>query len=274
METATPSPTTGATTTTDRRSRSRKLLLLLLVVGAIGAIGVGTFASFNATTTNGSNTFQTGTIFLSNTVNTGTACLSYGTLTGGTTFTNGNNNPNCSAFVNVTNSKPGDPAASAVIRLQDAGSLNGNLSLQLACSNGTPAAIHGNTANVCNFIAITIQPCASYTSGSTCATTNAYCVYSKNGVNQGGVCPAPGFPGGADPVNTTPAGSWAGAATSFATQTALTDPTNANAPISLTGGGAEQAYQITWRFIDSGTAGYENPAQGTTANLSVTWSIA
>ncbi len=260
---------------TDRRTgRSRKLLLLLLVIGAVGAIGVGTFASFNATTTNGSNTFQTGTIFLSNTVNTGSACFSYGTLTGGTTFTNGNNNPSCNAFVNVTNVKPGDPAGSAVVRLADTGSLNGNLSLQVACANGTPAAIHGNAAAVCNFMAITIQPCATYTSGTTCATTRAYCVFASNGVNQSGTCPAAGFSGSPDPVNSAPTGSWSNLASSFASATALTDPTAGNAPVALTAGGAEQAYQITWRFIDSGTAGYENPAQGATANLSVTWSIA
>ena len=264
-----------STPTPDRRSRSRKLLLLLLVLGALGALVAGTLASFNATTTNGANTFQTGTLFLSDTINTGTACLSYGTLSnGGTTITNGNSNPSCGAFVSVTNAKPGDPAASAVIQLADTGSLNGNLSLQIACSNGTPLAIHGNATSVCNFIAITIQPCATYTTGSSCATTNGYCVYSKTGVNQTGACAAPGFPAAADPVNTTPTGSWAGAATSFTTATALTDPTNANAAVGLTAAGAAKAYQITWRFIDSGTAGYENPAQGTAANLSITWSIA
>jgi len=257
-----------------RLSRSRKLLLLLLVIGAVGAIGVGTFASFNATTSNGGNTFQTGTIFLSNTVNTGSACFSYGTLSGGTTITNGNSNPNCQAFVNVTNAKPGDPAGSAVIRLADTGSLDGNLSLQVACANGTALAIHGSASAVCNFMAITIQPCATYTCCTTWATTKNYCVFASNGVNQSGTCPAVGFSGSPDPVNSAPTGSWANLASSYASATALTDPTAGNAPVALTAGGAEQAYQVTWRFIDSGVAGYENPAQGTAANLTVTWSIA
>jgi len=261
---------TGTTTETSvtqpgRGSRSRKLLLLLLVVGAIGTIAAGTFASFNAATSNGGNTFQTGTILLSNSVNAGSACFSYNAAT----FTNNNSNPSCDAFVNATNVKPGDPAGSAVISLADTGTLDGNLNMLVGCSVGTPLAIHGSAATLCSYLAITIQPCATYASGTTCGTNSAYCVYSTAGVNTAGACAAPGLGAGAPP-----AGSWSGVSTSFASATALTDPTAGNAPITLVGGGATHAYQVTWRFIDSGVAGQENPAQGTAANLTVTWSIA
>lgn len=256
---------TVTTTQNNRGSRSRRLLLLLLVVGAIGAIAAGTFASFNAATSNGGNTFQTGTILLSNTVNTGSACFSYNAAT----FTNNNNNPNCNAFVNVTGAKPGDPAGSAVISLADTGSINGNLSLLAACSVGTSLAIHGNAATLCDYLAITVQPCATYTSGTSCATTNAYCVYSSAGTNTAGACGAPALAAGAGS-----AGSWSNFNTTYTTAVALTDPTAGNAPITLTAGGAAKAYQVTWRFPDSGVAGQENPAQGTGANLTLTWSIA
>jgi predicted ribosomally synthesized peptide with SipW-like signal peptide len=257
--------TESSASPTSRGSRSRKLLLLLLVIGAIGTIAVGTLASFNAATSNGGNTFQTGTILLSNTVNAGSACFSYNAAT----FTNNNNNPNCNAFVNVTNVKPGDPAGSAVIQLADTGTINGNLSLLAGCSAGTPLAIHGNAVTLCDYLAITVQPCATYTSGTTCATTDAYCVYSSAGVNSAGACGAPAL--GAGVPN---AGSWSAYSNTFTSATALTDPTAGNAPITLVGGGAAKAYQITWRFPDSGVAGQENPAQGTGANLTVTWSIA
>jgi len=70
--------------------RKKKVLITMLVLGALAAVGGGTYASFNAVTTNPGNTFQTGSIFLSDDKNTtATTCFSYGTLTAGQ-FTNGN----------------------------------------------------------------------------------------------------------------------------------------------------------------------------------------
>src|SRR4051812_4162486 len=55
----------------------RKFLLAMLLVSLTGsAFGAGTFASFNASTTNGSSTFSTGTLVLSNTKTSGGTCLS------------------------------------------------------------------------------------------------------------------------------------------------------------------------------------------------------
>jgi hypothetical protein len=60
------------------RKRIKQYLMLLTVVGliAVAANGSGTFASFSAETTNGGNTFATGTLFLHDSANGGTACTS------------------------------------------------------------------------------------------------------------------------------------------------------------------------------------------------------
>lgn len=263
--------------------RTKKVLITLLAIGALATLGVGTFASFNATTTNGSNTFQTGTIFLKNTASggagTGTACFSYGTLTGGTTFTNGNSN-GCDVIVNSSNAanqKPisGAGSSSAVIKLENTGSLNGKLSLNFTCTTSAQAAIHGN-GSICNYIAVTVQPCtAGYASGATCGAGNVatYCVYSSAGKQTGSACAAPAL--ATDPNTTTPVGSLAdmALAANYGTTTAVNDGTGTQ--IALNASDANfQAYQISWQFIDNGTAGHENPAQGQTAGFTFTWSIA
>src|SRR5438105_1849022 len=54
--------------------KTKRLLVGVLIIGALSAlIGAGTFATFDATTTN-SATFTSGTIVLSNTVNGGAGC--------------------------------------------------------------------------------------------------------------------------------------------------------------------------------------------------------
>lgn len=260
--------------------RTKKVLITLLAIGALATLGVGTFASFNATTTNGANTFQTGTIFLQNTASggagTGTACYSYGTLSSGA-FTNGNSN-GCDVIVNATNAanqKPitGNAPGTSVIKLVNTGSLNGKLSLNFTCTTNAQAAIHGN-GTICNYLAVTVQPCATYTTGATCATTSAYCVYSSAGMQTTtAACGNPAL--ATDPNSTTPVGSLADMAlgAKFGTTTAVND--NTGTQIALNASSANSmAYQISWQFIDNGTAGHENAAQGQTAGFTFTWSIA
>jgi predicted ribosomally synthesized peptide with SipW-like signal peptide len=258
--------------------RTKKVLITLLAIGALATLGVGTFASFNATTTNGGNTFQTGTILLSNTatggVATGTACFSYNAAT----FTNNNSNA-CDVIVssgaggNAINQKPNGTSNSAVIKLVNTGSIDAKLNFGFTCATGAQAAIHGN-GTICNYIAVTIQPCNTYTGGATCTTPSAYCVYSSAGKQTNtGACGVPAL--ATNPNTTTPVGSLADLALpgNFGT----TGPINnaSAAQITLTNSsGNSQAYQVTWQFIDSGTAGFENPAQGQTANFNLTWTIA
>ncbi len=258
--------------------RTKKVLIMLLAIGALATLGVGTFASFNATTTNGSNTFQTGTIFLKNTAaggaGTGTACFSYGSIASGT-FSNGNSN-SCDVIVNSSNAanqKPlsGSSASSAVIKLENTGTLNGKLTLQFSCSQTAHATIYGS-GSICNYIAVTVQPCATYTSGGSCATNAAYCVYPASTT---AACSSPALTG--DPNTVVPTGSLADMALTGAGKFGTTSPVNDNTGTQITLQAASannMAYQVSWQFIDNGTAGHENNAQGQTAGFNFTWSIA
>jgi predicted ribosomally synthesized peptide with SipW-like signal peptide len=265
----------GDTLTMDR---TKKVLITLLAIGALATLGVGTFASFNATTTNGGNTFQTGTILLSNTATggaaTGTACFSYNAAT----FTNNNSNA-CDVIVtsgggtpNAANQKPTNASSSAVIKLVNTGTIDAKLNFGFTCATGAQAAIHGN-GTVCNYLAVTIQPCNTYTGGATCTTTSAYCVYSSAGKQTGSTCGLPAL--ATNPNTTTPVGSLADLAlpANFGTTGPINNGTGTQISLTNTSGNF-QAYQVTWQFIDSGTAGFENPAQGQTANFNLTWTIA
>ena len=102
-----------------KRFTSKTYLKVLIVVGLLAVVGggAGTFASFNATTTNSGNTFATGTLVLQNHVAAGT-CLS----TGAGTNTDTNANTGCDAAFNVNVQKPGD-IATGQVTLQNKGNL-------------------------------------------------------------------------------------------------------------------------------------------------------
>lgn len=89
--------------------RSKKVLLSMGVLTVVGALaGAGTFASFNAQTTNPGNVFATGTLVLSDKVDTGAVCYS---TAGGVSSGNTNVNSNetlCDKSFNMTVAKPGD----------------------------------------------------------------------------------------------------------------------------------------------------------------------
>jgi predicted ribosomally synthesized peptide with SipW-like signal peptide len=76
---------------------------VLIAVGVLAVVGggAGTFASFNAQTSN-ANSFATGTLLLSDTVHTGTACFSDTTST-----TTNANTSTCDVLVNTSNVSPG-----------------------------------------------------------------------------------------------------------------------------------------------------------------------
>ncbi len=177
-----------------------KLMVTMIVLAAIASLAGGTFASFNATTQNSTNTFQTGTVLLSTTQPNGSqACVSYGTL-GSTTIANGNSNT-CPpitlagtatggnpAAVQSTAAKPAD-AVHAHMTVQNVGSLNA--SSLVAYSTGTAnctttnnpnTAQHGTATDLCSTeLQLYIQEysCSGFTAG--CIVSS--CVYPADAAN-------------------------------------------------------------------------------------------
>jgi hypothetical protein len=141
----------------------RKLLLAVLLVSLAGsAFGAGTFATFNASTTNAGSTFATGTLVLSNKVNSTTTCLSTGA--GTNTDTNANS-AGCGTLFATTVSKPGD-TATVDLDLQGVGTLSAT-KLQLfaaslcATTQNTAATPYTGTGDLCEQTQITVQESTS-----------------------------------------------------------------------------------------------------------------
>lgn len=146
----------------------RKIALSVGVVSiSAAAIGVGTFATFTAQTTNPANTFATGTLVLSNTKQAGSACLSTG---GGTTDVNANGS--CDSLFGLGVQKPGD-SGGANLTVANVGSLNASAFKVFgsACtpSNAAAETYHG-TGNLCTKAQLTIQQYsdAAFTTPSAC----------------------------------------------------------------------------------------------------------
>lgn len=102
------------------KKRGRGFLYVVLAAGLIGlGASSGTFATFNATTTNPGNTFTTGSLYLSNSANSGTACFSYGP---GSTS---NVNNGCNAIISLNGSAyPGGPVQAGAVDVANGGSIN------------------------------------------------------------------------------------------------------------------------------------------------------
>jgi predicted ribosomally synthesized peptide with SipW-like signal peptide len=238
--------------------RTKKILISMLVLGALAAVGGGTYASFNAVTTNPGNTFQTGTILLANDKNhtnaNGTSCFSYGALVGGEFTSNSNA---CSTLVTVATTKPSATVTTVVLDLKNVGSLNGTLGMTTTCASADSLPAAGNRS-LCDRLAIRIQECATYTNGNTsCTTTSvAHCVYSSNGANTAAACAALGIPG---------APGTAGSLTAMAALPATTTVATLNAA-------TEVQYEIDIQLPDTG-AGADNDVQGKTATFAFTWTL-
>ena len=235
-------------------TRTRKVLLSLLALGALAAVGAGTLASFNAQTSNSSNTFQTGTITLSNQNQAAVTCWSTGTAGGLGTFNNGNSQA-CDAIVATGNVKPGAATQTTVITVATAGSLTpSSVTLAVACASANVAASANGNGNLCDWMGLTIQQCAAVVTTATCggAGVTASCVFP---FSAGVACPAnPTVAGGPPPTS----GDLTAAV--------------AASPITLAAGSlAATSYQISWNLPDSGVAGRENPVQGLIASWSLTW---
>ncbi len=150
--------------------RTKKALVTLLVIGALATVGVGTYATFTAQTTNAGNSVSTGTLVLSNSANSGTACLSTG---GGNTNTNSNGS--CSAFFTVATKGPGQ-SASGTLAIKNDGSLAASTYkvFSTACTdtNAAGETYHG-TGSLCGVLDLYIQ---EY-SDSAFTTAMSSCVY-------------------------------------------------------------------------------------------------
>jgi len=245
--------------------RKKKVLITMLVLGALAAVGGGTYASFNAVTTNPGNTFQTGSIFLSNDKNTtATTCFSYGTLTAGQ-FTNNNSNA-CSTLVTVATTKPSATVTTVVLHLKNVGSTAGTLGLTTTCSSANSDPTASGNRPLCDRLAIRVMPCTSYTSGNTSctATSITHCVYSQTApyVDAAAACGALGYPAfGVEP-----------AAATTGTLSDLVTRTTTNTTVDSLAAAAEVFYEIDIQLPDTG-AGNENDVQGKTATFGFTWTL-
>ncbi|MEY2406942.1 MAG: hypothetical protein QOG39_1858 [Acidimicrobiaceae bacterium] len=142
----------------------RKLLLTIMVIGAMGStFGAGTLASYNASTTNASSTFETGTVTLSNlTPVTNTTCFSYGASASG--FSNGNANT-CDSVFALTAQTPTSTPTTVNLTLQNVGDQAGGTLVvfpSVACT-GTTAQIA-----LCSAIQLTIQETNSSFTATAC----------------------------------------------------------------------------------------------------------
>lgn len=247
-------------------SKVQKLLLLLLFLGLAGNVGgAGTLASFNASTTNASSSFATGSVILSN-ANKGTAktCFSNGTTdsNGGTgTSTDANNNTACEALFSLSARAPGQ-SATVNLNLKNEGSLGGTLTLtralhnipgggtSLPCSSANALETpYRGTGDICDKLRFTIQRFSD-----DARTAPSGCVYG-NDVNADNICDT-----GDD---TRDLKHFTGS--SLAASTGIS--------LGSLASGATAFLRLTVEFPDGG-AGADNAFQGRAATFAVQWALA
>jgi predicted ribosomally synthesized peptide with SipW-like signal peptide len=138
-----------------KRFTSKTYLKWLILVGVLAVIGggAGTFATFNAETTNANNTFATGSLLLNDSTATQASCFSYGSGAGGN-----NANPNCNAILTATNATPGT-AGTGDVTISNTGTLDPS-AFVLSTAGCTPTQLinHAfNTGNLCNSVLMYVQ---------------------------------------------------------------------------------------------------------------------
>lgn len=148
-----------------RRGVGKVVPLLVAVLLLATAGGAGTWAAFNASTSN-SSTFATGSLVLSNTKQSSTACFSSGS--GGGLTSNAND---CEQLFTVSVQKPGDSADGA-LTLENVGSLDADV-LKVHATSGCASTVVGSfsgTTDLCTKLRLSIQEYsdAGWTTPSTC----------------------------------------------------------------------------------------------------------
>ena len=157
------------------KQRTKIVLSALVLVGVLGAVGVGTFATFTAQAQNPGNVFADGTLVLSNKVGSGTTCFSTG---GGST--DSNSNSGCDQLFNLSAKKPGD-SGSANLTVKNEGSIAASALkvFTTACTNADASgeSYHG-TGLPCSAIDLTVQEYDStFTTPGTCVYGGASCAF-------------------------------------------------------------------------------------------------
>lgn len=153
--------------------RTKKVLVALLVLGALATVGVGTYATFNAQTTNPNNGFTTGTLVLSDKQTT--TCFSAGATA---QIANNNVNSACDSVAFLALGKPGD-AGTANFTLKNEGSINGATGLTLQASNCADTHVGAYYADptgnpLCGALGVQVQ---DYTDNTFTTPVANHCVY-------------------------------------------------------------------------------------------------
>lgn len=233
-------------------SLARKLLLALFLVSLTGsAFGAGTFASFNATTSNATSTFATGSLILSNKVNTATACLSSG---GTGTFTNGNSNSSCDALFSALTARSPGESATVALTLKNEGNVTGATGITgvgTACSasdtpntGGATATLYHGAGDPCGYIQIKVQETQSD------LTTAVKCLYDGDGPNAG-------------------ACGTGGTVTNFVSTTTTTPMAFNTASVAA----GDSRYVVMTLSFPNGAAGNENQYMGRLISFAAQWTL-
>jgi hypothetical protein len=231
----------------------RKILMAVVLVGALAtATGSGTFATFNATTTNVATTFETGTLVLSNLTDKASAatCYSTGMASGSGSFSNGNTQGCDALFTTIgANLKPGAATLVTKVTLKNEGDLTAS-ALKVFASTPCTSAIdaitgfHGN-GDLCSSATGALRISIQQTDVN--FTANTACIYPVGA----GACASP--PAGvlASLPSTQAGGLTAGAGTM--------------APNDI------RYYKVSLNFADSGVSGTENAMMGKKADFGLSW---
>ena len=228
----------------------RKVLITFLVVGSTAMLaGGGTVASFNAETTNNSNVFATGTLYLNDATASQTTCLS----SSGT----GNVNSGCNAVFNVSAQKPGS-SGTYTVTITNSGSINaGDFQLtsyqdasDIGCTNsnvsGSAYSGSGNLCSDANELTFYLQ--------ETTGGANR-CVYPATSC-----ATSPGTLAGFAALYGSQAGPGASGVYSFSTLTGFSGPLDA---------GESRVFQIGLSLSASASNSY----QGIQAVMPLTWHV-
>jgi predicted ribosomally synthesized peptide with SipW-like signal peptide len=166
------------------RTKTKRYLVLLAAVGLVAAAlgGSGTFASFNAETTNAGNTFATGTLLLDNTHGV-TTCHSATDTTGNSQTTG------CSILFTVPSLTDTSGATYADLTLSNVGTVDaGDITLFssnpcITASNGLGVTFGGG-ADLCgNLQMVVIETDASFHHDSAVGHHALGCAYGTVDVN-------------------------------------------------------------------------------------------
>ena len=234
------------------RKRLKQYLMLLLAIGviAVAMTGGGTFATFNAETTNPGNTFAAGTLYLHDTPNSGTTCTSESATSAPFNINpgDGSNGNTCAALFTAGDLTAG--VQTADLALNNAGSINAS-DIKFDVSGCTWSKTNGASPTFgtdptdCSGLYLTIQETGS---SYTVPTSDVYCAF---GPATGNDCNAPN---NTATLNTT-------------SLTALKTTGGATAGLNA---GATRYYVIS---IDPSGVGSGNFLQNRTVKFAMTWHL-